>query len=139
MWLCAFLCQMILKDSSIRHTFVDCLLSLTSGTSYSKKPILGKKILEGLNMNNITEVEGTSSHIQDSFYYAGSEGNMQDLAGHGRVGEESPFSPTAHFCISKFSRNVPYSTIIYNKPNKHFRTLEGQESIKLSVLEVHWS
>ena len=41
------------------------------------------------------------------------------------------------FCFAKSASKILYSTLIYKNPNNHFRTLEGQESIKLSVVDVH--
>lgn len=121
---------------------VDSLLSLTSRTSQTKKPKL-HKILGGLYVNNIKKIKGTSIHSEDLFYWVDSDGEHRGLqwSWQSRGGtillpkrQIKPKQPT--FALLSPLGKSPFHHYAFKKPNNYFRTLEGQESIKLSIVRV---
>lgn len=90
-WLCAFPDKNKFKRFIHSANIVDCLVSLTSGTSQSKKPKLGK-ILGGLNINKVTKWKGTSIHIKDLFYWVGSEREHRGGAGGPSIFPTDPWN-----------------------------------------------
>lgn len=120
---------------------VDCLLSLTSRTSQTKDPKLGK-FLGGWYVNIITEAKGTRTHIEDLFYWVGSDrehrGPQWSWQSCGGISpcsnrEINPKQPI--FALLSPLGKGPFHRYVFRKPNNCFRTLEGWESIKLSAVE----